>query len=93
MSTFNLECVRRNNEFLHRQDEEDEADSEASGEENGNEDVDMEADENQRPQADSAADDDEFNLANYDEEDGTPFIGIGDVAVIDPNENLDDDES
>ena len=30
--------------------------------------MDVDTNENQRPQADSRADDDEFNLANYDDE-------------------------
>lgn len=60
---------RLNNSLHFSQDDEDEGDSDASGDENGhNDDVDMETDENQRPQADSTADDDEFNLANYDNE-------------------------
>lgn len=55
--------------------------------------MDVDNNENQRPQADAGADDDEFNLANYDEEDAAPLMGIGDVAIVDDEHNLDDDES
>lgn len=55
--------------------------------------MEVDTNENQRPQADARAEDDEFNLANYDEEDNAPLMGIGDVAIVDDDHNLDDDDS
>lgn len=55
--------------------------------------MEVDTNENQRPQADVRAEDDEFNLANYDEEDNAPLMGIGDVAIVDDDHNLDDDDS
>lgn len=49
-------------------DDDDDDDDASSGQEDENEDEEMDTNENQRPQADTRADDDEFNLANYDNE-------------------------
>lgn len=35
---------------------------------------------------------DEYNLDNYDEDEIGPAMGLGDIAIIDTNENLDDDQ-
>lgn len=55
--------------FSRDTEESDEDDDGESGDENAPEDdMEVESNENQRPQADARPGDDEFNLANYDEE-------------------------
>lgn len=55
--------------YLCSQDVEDSDDEDGeSGDENADGDMEVDTNENQRPQADTRPEDDEFNLANYDEE-------------------------
>lgn len=58
-----------------------------------NPDVDMNDDkENNAADAEDDENADTFGFERYEGEEGTQVAGIGDIAVIDPNEQLDDED-